>query len=118
MVEYYAKIKMTSGGKPEVEKIIMKNEPEVVEPQVQMLTLENDILKINLPQGRTQKELLIQLADEFKAMEESFHGKNIKIYGRVTTGMSLWLGHKLAHVCKSVSIYDPKEGDYILVISH
>ena len=83
-----------------------------------MLKLENDILYINLPQGKTQAQLMHQLKDEFIPIEKEFYGKDIKINGRITTGMSLWLGHRLAHICKSVSIFDPKLNDYIKVIEH
>jgi len=82
----------------------------------ELLKLEKDILYINLPQGRTQKELIKELRKEVKKIE--FDGLDLKINGRITTGMSLFLGHYLAHLCKSVSIYDPKEKAYIKVISH
>ncbi len=83
-----------------------------------MLNLQNNVLNITLPEGKTQQELLRMLAQEFEAIEKELYGKEIKINGRVTTAMCLWLGHKLAHVCKSVSIFDPKENSYILVIKH
>ena len=46
------------------------------------------------------------------------YGKDLKVTGRITTGMAMMMGHELAHVCKSVSIFDPKENEYIRVISH
>ena len=85
-----------------------------------MFTLEGDVLKVNLPSGKTQEELVKEAHEEIRELinEGKFYGKNIKLNGRITTGMALMLGHELAHVCKSVSIFDPKENDYVLVIKH
>ena len=83
-----------------------------------MLKVENDILKIDLPEGKTQVELVEMMDNEFKGLEESFYGKDIKINGRITTAMALNLGHKLSHICKSVSIFDPKLNEYILAVHH
>jgi len=85
-----------------------------------LFTLEEDILKISLPQGLSQKDLIDMTNSEIDALIDSgqLYGKDIKIFGRITTGMALVLGHKLAHVCKSVSIFDPKLNDYILCIRH
>lgn len=62
----------------------------------------------------TRRKVIIKLEE----LENSFYGKDIKINGRITTAMSLFLGHYLAHICKSVSIFDPKENNYLLVIKH
>lgn len=83
-----------------------------------MLKMENDIIFIELPQGKTQMELIKDLDSEFENIEKNCYGKEIKINGRCTTGMALYLGHKLAHVCKSVSIFDPKENAYVLSVWH
>ena len=58
------------------------------------------------------------LAEELEELENEFYGKDIKLNGRVTTGMALFLGHKLAHVCKTVGIFDPKLNRYVLTIKH
>jgi hypothetical protein len=83
-----------------------------------MFKLENDILRVELPEGKTQGELIALCAEELKKIESACHGLEIKINGRLTTGMSLFLGHKLAHICKSVAIYDPKEGVYFRAVWH
>lgn len=83
-----------------------------------MLKLENDVLFIELPHGKTQKELISQLDNEFPSIEKECYGKEIKINGRCTTAMALFLGHKLAHISKSVSIFDPKENSYVLSVWH
>lgn len=83
-----------------------------------MLTINNDVMTITLPEGKSQQELVQELAEKFKEFESQLYGKEIKITGRVTTAMCLWLGHRLAHICKSVSIFDPKENLYVLVIKH
>jgi len=76
------------------------------------------ILRVELPQGHTQGEL-IELADrELAGIEESLHGSKVFINGRLTTGMALLLGHRLAHICKAVYIYDPKEGQYFKAVWH
>lgn len=82
--------------------------------------LEEDVMYIELPQGMTQAELVSAAKIEIKALIESgaVYGKSIKLNGRLTTGMALVLGHELAHVTKSVSIFDPKENDYVLCITH
>lgn len=83
-----------------------------------MLKLNNDILEITLPEGKNQIEILKMLKNEFEIIEKQLFGLDIKLNGRITTAMALYLGHKLAHICKSVSIFDPKMNDYVLVISH
>ena len=80
--------------------------------------LDGGILRVELPEGRTQGELIALCAEEMKTIEASCYGLDIKINGRVTTGMALYLGHRLAHVCKSVSIFDPKEGVYYKAVWH
>lgn len=80
--------------------------------------VDGDVLKVELPAGRTQEELVREAEKEIDEMAEQLYGKNLKINGRITTGMSLMLGHKLAHICKTVSVFDPKEGKYVLCISH
>lgn len=85
-----------------------------------MFNVKEEILFVELPQGKCQEELVIMAKEEIRRMIGNgvFYGKDIKINGRITTGMALLLGHELAHVCKSVSIFDPKENSYIRVIEH
>lgn len=85
-----------------------------------MFRLEGDVLYVDLPQGRTQDELVESAKEEIRKMIKDgvFFGKDVKLNGRLTTGMALMLGHELAHVCKSVSVFDPKENEYILCVSH
>ena len=83
-----------------------------------MLSLTNDVLTITLPEGKTNAELLVMMKGELKDLNEKFFGKEIKITGRITTHLALLLGHELAHICKSVSLFDPKLNTYVLVLSH
>ena len=83
-----------------------------------MFLLDNEVLSINLPQGHTMSELNEMANSEIQELMPQLFGKNIKINGRCTTALALLLGHILAHVCKSVSIFDPKENAYVMCISH
>jgi len=85
-----------------------------------MFELNGNILMVNLPTGKTQRELVREARTEIQRMVKTgkLYGKDLKVTGRITTGMAMMMGHELAHVCKSVSIFDPKENEYILVISH
>lgn len=83
-----------------------------------MFRLDGDTLRVELPEGKTQGELIALCVEELKKVEADCHGLEIKINGRLTTGMALFLGHKLSHICKSVSIYDPKEGEYFRAVWH
>ena len=85
---------------------------------MEMLKLNGDILTIELPQGKTQQELLTLLAIDLTEDDSQWYGKDLKVFGRITTAMSMYMGHYLAHLCKSVSIFDPKENDYVVVIKH
>ena len=76
------------------------------------------LVKVELPEGKTQKELVSEAKKELKQKSETFFGKHILINGRITTGMALMMGHELAHISKSVAIFDPKENDYIVCIKH
>ena len=81
---------------------------------------EGSVLKVELPEGKNQQELVMELISELanSTLVKQLYGLDLKINGRVTTGMSLVLGHKLAHICKSVSVFDPKENAYIKTIWH
>jgi len=85
-----------------------------------MFELNGNILMVNLPSGKTQKELLVEAREEIREMIKKgwFYGKHLKVNGRITTSISMFLGHELAHICRSVSLFDPKENEYIPVISH
>lgn len=85
-----------------------------------MLTLKDDVMMVELPQGHTMAELTEMCKEELKGIIDAgmTYGKDIKINGRLTTSMALLMGHELAHVCRSVSLFDPKEGVYIPVITH
>ena len=78
-------------------------------------------LKVELPEGKTQASLINESLEEIQLIQNNtrcFYGEHVYINGRVTTGMALMLGHFLAHICKSVSIFDPKENTYIKCIGH
>jgi len=80
--------------------------------------IDGDVLQVELPTGHTQEELVREAEKEIDEMAEQLYGKNLKINGRITTGMSLMLGHKLAYICKTVSVFDPKEKRYIVCVQH
>ena len=86
-------------------KVIEKNEDYIV-------------LGTELPSGKTQQELVEILDAELPALEPEFYGKIVKLNGRLTTAMAAYLGHKLAHISKSVEIFDPKEGSYVAAVWH
>ena len=81
-----------------------------------MFLIDNEVLSINLPQGHTMSELNEMANSEIQELMPQLFGKNIKINGRCTTALALSLGHILAR--KSVSIFDPKENEYVKCISH
>jgi hypothetical protein len=85
-----------------------------------MFKLEDDMLSISLPEGKTQCQLVEDCKSEIRSLIASgmLYGKEVKLNGRLTTGMALCLGHELAHVTKSVSIFDPKENSYVLCVKH
>lgn len=83
-----------------------------------MFKVENDVISITLPEGKTQSELIEIAKNEIVNIEKDLYGKDVKLNGRITTGMALFLGHKLAHITKSVSIFDPKMNTYLTAISH
>lgn len=85
-----------------------------------MFKLNGDVLEVVLPEGKTMAELTDQARTEIRTMirEGNFYGKNLKINGRLTTSMAVVLGHELAHVTRSVSIFDPKTNSYVMCIEH
>lgn len=83
-----------------------------------MFKVENDVIVVTLPEGKTQSELIEIAKNEIVNIEKDLYGKDVKLNGRITTGMALFLGHKLAHITKSVSIFDPKMNAYLTAISH
>lgn len=86
---------------------------------LEIKTIDNGIeLLIKLPSGMNQGELISDLKTEIEKIKSQFYGKEIYINGRLTTGMALFLGHYLAHISKRVYIFDPKENQYYLAVSH
>lgn len=85
-----------------------------------MFRLEENTLFVQLPEGKTQSELVSDCKAEIRNLIASgvLYGKDIKLNGRLTTGMALCLGHELAHVTKSISVFDPKENSYVLCVKH
>lgn len=83
-----------------------------------IFNLTGEIIYISLPEGKTQFELVFLARNEIRELIPKLYGTYVKLHGRITTGMALMLGHELAHVVKSVSIFDPKENDYIVIIYH
>lgn len=85
-----------------------------------ILRLEGNVLKVSLPQGKTQEELIALCAKEVEELvaSKALAGKDVLVDGRITTGMSFYLGHALSHACRSISIYDPKEGRFIKCVWH
>jgi hypothetical protein len=81
-----------------------------------MFELEGNVLIVSLPEGKTEQELVNQAKQEIKNFK--LDGLDLVIDGRITTGICLVLGHELAHICKSVSKYDPKQLTNVLCISH
>lgn len=81
---------------------------------------EEAILYVTLPQGKTMAELTNICREEIDSliMEKRFFGRDVRINGRLTTSMAIVLGHDLSHVCRSVSIFDPKENSYVSCIKH
>ena len=53
------------------------------------------ILEFTLPSDKTQEELIWQMSEELDALLEGYflYEKNIKITGKITTGMCLWIGY-------------------------
>ncbi len=83
-----------------------------------MFKVENDVVLVTLPEGKTQSELIEIAKNEIVNIEKDLYGKDVKLNGRITTGIALFLGHKLAHITRSVSIFDPKMNTYLTAISH
>jgi hypothetical protein len=84
-----------------------------------MFELKLDVLKISLPEGKTQEEIIALAKEEItEEFEKTLRGLDVKLDGRCTTSLALFLGHKLAHICKSVSILDPKENKFVKSVWH
>lgn len=85
-----------------------------------IFSLDGDVLTVTLPTGKTMAEINAMAEGELNYTDtlQMCFGKHIKVTGRCTTGLAVFLGHKLAHVCKSVSIFDPKENAFVMCVSH
>lgn len=94
----------------------MNNVPVIL--SIDSTTDDQLLIKSVLPQGFDQLDLIEAAIRDVADMGDQLHGKHILINGPCTTGMALALGHKLAHISKSVSIYDPKLAAYVLAVTH
>ena len=74
------------------------------------------VLYVTLPEGRTMAELTRECSEQIRniIMEKRVFGRDIRVYGR----MAMVLGHELCHVARSVSMFDPKENEYVECIKH
>ena len=82
-----------------------------------ILIIEGDLIKIVLPKENSTQYQILEIAKrEFtQEFEESLRKKDIKIYGKLPSGLAIFLGFKLKRICKSVSAFDPREGIYIKI---
>ena len=78
------------------------------------------VLYVTLPEGRTMAELTKECSGQIRdvIMEKRVFGRDIRVFGRITTSMAMVLGHELCHVARSVSMFDPKENEYVECIKH
>jgi hypothetical protein len=84
-----------------------------------MLKYDGDsTIVVELPDGLTQAQILEKAKKELDELEAKLHGLELRFTGRITTTLSMYLGHRLAHIAKNISLYVPSEKGYILVISH
>jgi len=94
----------------------MSNVPVIL--SIDSTTDDQLLIKSVLPQGFDQPDLIAAALRDVASFADQLHGKHAQINGPCTTGMALALGHKLAHISKSVSIYDPKLAAYVLAVTH
>lgn len=93
--------------------------PTILTIDAQLSTDTHVVIRSALPQGFDQADLIeAAMRDVTTGFADRLHGKHAQINGPCTTGMALALGHKLAHITKSVSIYDPKLASYVLAVTH
>lgn len=103
-----------------LKKVKKKMSEKLTEKIINIKDENNNItIEIQIPTGKTTTELNGITKDEFKTIKKDiFYGKHVRINGKITTHMAMWLGHELSHICRSVSLFDPKLNEYILVIEH
>lgn len=92
--------------------------PTILTIDAQLSTDTHVVIRSMLPQGFDQPDLIAAAMRDVASFDDQLHGKHVQINGPCTTGMALALGHKLAHITKSVSIYDPKLASYVLAVAH
>lgn len=85
-----------------------------------MFALDGNKLIVSMPASKTQQELISMGASEIDVIIKSrqLDGLDLVIDGAITTGVALMLGHKLAHIAKSVSINVPREKAVAIAITH
>lgn len=87
---------------------------EPISTVVNVVTIE-----VVLPEGKTNAEILEIAKAELTAEKNCyFFGNVIRITGRITTHLAMWLAHQLGHICKSMQLFDPKTNQFIQVFSH
>ena len=83
-----------------------------------IFTLEEGILLVELPEGKTAEELVKLAKSGIDQIEPNLHGLDLRINGRLTLPMAAYIGHRLAHICHSISFYVPMEKKYIKAVWH
>ena len=81
-----------------------------------------NLLKVGFGEDSADGNWIVQEAaakiDELIQGETIEGGDLIKINGPATLGVAMVLGHRLAHLFKTIAFYDPKMGKYIVAITH
>ena len=64
------------------------------------------VLYVTLPEGKTMAELTRECSGQIRdiIMQKRVFGRDIRVFGRITTSMAMVLGHELCHVARSVSM--------------
>jgi hypothetical protein len=78
------------------------------------------IIEVALPllDNRKQEELLEIVTIFFIDNIEALYNTHVKFIGRLTVAMAMSIGYLFSSICKSVSIFDPKENKSIEIINH
>lgn len=86
---------------------------EVLKPVI----IDDDTVRIEiiLHQYCSQKDLirLCQRDCETLAFDRITYGRHVLIYGKITNGMCIVLGHALAYMSESVDMFDYETNDYV-----
>jgi CRISPR-associated protein Csx3 len=81
---------------------------------------EQNLLTVNLPEGKSIPEILLLAEKELEGLNPSvgFNGPLLKVTGRCPVALAFVISHHVSHLFGIVAIYSPSDNGFVVTQVH